>query len=72
MVIGKHSGSNSIKAKFREYGINLSEEDAQEILSRCRQMAIDKKRSLFDKEISCIHQDLMKEKALDNYVEEYL
>lgn len=72
MVIGKHSGSNSIKAKFLEYGIELSEEDAQEILSRCRQMAIDKKRSLFDKEIGYIYKDLMKERALSNYTEEYL
>lgn len=62
MVIGKHSGSNSIKAKFREYGNEISEEESQEILTRCRQMAIDKKRSLFDKEIVYVYKDLLRER----------
>ncbi|PKM77306.1 MAG: homocitrate synthase [Firmicutes bacterium HGW-Firmicutes-15] len=62
MVIGKHSGSNSIKAKFREYGNEISEEESQEILNRCRQMAIDKKRSLFDKEIVYVYKDLLRER----------
>ncbi len=62
MVIGKHSGSASIRAKFREYGIDITNADSEEILARCRQMAIDKKRSLFDKEIVCIYEDLMKER----------
>ncbi len=62
MVIGKHSGSNSIKAKFKEYGIAITEEDAQEILSGCRQVSIDKKRSLFDKEIVGVYKDLLRER----------
>lgn len=62
MVIGKHSGSASIKAKFFEYGLDLQAGDAGEILARCRQMSIDKKRSLFDKEIVCIYEDLLKER----------
>jgi len=62
MVIGKHSGSASIKAKFFEYGLDLQAGDAREILARCRQMSIDKKRSLFDKEIVCIYEDLLKER----------
>ena len=63
MVIGKHSGSHSIIAKFLEYGIGISDEDAQEILARCRQLAISKKRSLFDKEIVCIYEDIVREKG---------
>ncbi len=62
MVIGKHSGSASIKAKFFEYGLDLQAGDAREILARCRQMSIEKKRSLFDKEIVCIYEDLLKER----------
>jgi homocitrate synthase NifV len=62
IVIGKHSGSASIKAKFREYGIEISEDDAQEILTGCRDMAIDKKRSLFDKEIVSVYKDLLRER----------
>ena len=65
MVIGKHSGSASIKAKFREYGIELVEGDAEEILTRCRQMSINKKRSLFDKEIVCAFEDMMREREIN-------
>jgi len=61
-VLGKHSGSASVKAKFREYGIELSNEAAQEILKRIRQMAIDKKRSLFDKELMYIYEEFTKER----------
>ena len=62
MVIGKHSGSASIRGKFREYGIAITDQDSEDILVRCRQMAIDKKRSLFDKEIVCIFEDLLRER----------
>jgi len=61
IVIGKHSGSAAIKSKFMEYGVELSDEDAQEILARCRQMAIDKKRSLFDKEMVYIYKGYLAE-----------
>lgn len=61
IVIGKHSGSAAIKSKFMEYGVEISEADAQEILHRCRQMAIDKKRSLFDKELAYIYKGFMAE-----------
>jgi homocitrate synthase NifV len=64
MVIGKHSGSNSILAKFREYGIEISKDEAEAILAKCRQMAISKKRSLFDKEIVYIYDEILKEKGL--------
>lgn len=62
IVIGKHSGSAAIKSKFMEYGVELSEEDAQEVLGRCRQMAMDKKRSLFDKEMAYIYKGYLAEK----------
>lgn len=63
IVIGKHSGSAAIKAKFMEYEIDLNEQDAQGILTRVRQMSIDKKRSLFDKEIMCIYEDYRRERV---------
>lgn len=59
LVIGKHSGSHSILAKFREYGIELTAEQAQEILSDVRQMAIELKRALFDKELMYIYNDYL-------------
>lgn len=65
IVIGKHSGTAAIKAKFREYGIELTEVEAADILERVRAMAVDLKRSLFDKELAYIYEDYMahKEKA---------
>jgi len=63
IVIGKHSGSAAIKSKFKkEYGIELSEVEASDILAKVREMSIELKRSLFDKELMYIYQDYMKER----------
>ena len=62
MVIGKHSGSASIRAKFsKEYFIELDNKEAAEILERVRAMSIRLKRSLFDKELMYIYEELKKE-----------
>ena len=57
LVLGKHSGGASISAKFKEYGIELSSEEAQAILEVVRRVAIQLKRALFDKEIMYIYHD---------------
>ncbi|GFP22552.1 2-isopropylmalate synthase [Candidatus Hakubella thermalkaliphila] len=57
LVIGKYSGKASILAKFREYGIELSEEEAEVILRHVRATAIQLKRALFDKELVYIYED---------------
>ena len=62
IIIGKHSGSAAIRSKFREYLINLSDQEAADILTRVRQMSIDKKRSLFDKELMYIYEEYMRER----------
>ncbi len=63
IVIGKHSGSAAIRSKFiKEYGLELPDPIIQEVLKRARQMSIDLKRSLFDKELMVIYEELMKEK----------
>lgn len=62
IIIGKHSGSAAIKSKFVEFGIDINGAMAQEVLARVRQMSIDKKRSLFDKEIMYIYEELLKER----------
>ena len=51
IVIGKHSGTASIRSKFHEYGIDMDEQEAADLLELARLQAIDKKRSLFDKEL---------------------
>jgi homocitrate synthase NifV len=64
IVIGKHSGTASIKAKFlKEYGKEISEEEADEILRRVRNFAVDMKRSLFDKELMYIYEDMLRDQA---------
>ena len=57
IVIGKHSGSNAIANKFAEYGIHLEEGEANEILEKVRSMAVELKRSLFDKELVYIYEE---------------
>ena len=57
LVIGKHSGRASILVKFREYGIELSEEEAEVILKHVRATAVQLKRALFDKELVYIYED---------------
>jgi homocitrate synthase NifV len=57
IVVGKHSGSRTIYRKFQEFGIELSDLDADEILAMVRQTAIELKRALFPKEIMYIYQD---------------
>ncbi len=57
LVVGKHSGTHSIVMKFMEYGIELTDEEAQNILTEVRRLAVELKRALFDKELVYIYQD---------------
>ncbi len=62
IVIGKHSGSAAIRSKFaKEYFLELSNQEAAEILERVRATSIRLKRSLFDKELMYIYEELKKE-----------
>ena len=63
LVIGKHSGSKMIKYKFQEFGIKVSDVEADEILARARRLAVEVKRSLFDKELMYIYQDYQRSRA---------
>lgn len=63
IVIGKHSGSKSLKVKFAEYGIHLDDEEANQLLPKIRATAVDLKRSLFDKELVYIYEDVMGKRA---------
>ncbi len=64
IVIGKHSGSTAIKMKFVEYGIDLSDEEAADLLKAVRSVTVDMKRTLFDKELMYIYEDYLYEKKL--------
>lgn len=62
IVIGKHSGTASIKNKFAEYGIHLEEQEAQVILEKVRSLTVELKRPLFDKELVYIYEEAIGKK----------
>ncbi|NLA11412.1 MAG: homocitrate synthase [Firmicutes bacterium] len=59
IIIGKHSGGTAIKSKFVEYGIALSDEEADALLAAVRSAAVELKRPLFDKELMYIYEDYL-------------
>ena len=63
LLVGKHSGSHTIVHKFREFGIELTHEDATALLAMARSMAVELKRALFDKELIYIYNDYLKIKG---------
>jgi len=60
LVVGKHSGSHTILHKFKEFDIELTDKQANEILALARAMSIDLKRPLFDKELMYIYNEYTK------------
>lgn len=60
LVVGKHSGSHTISHKFKEFGIDLTDKQANEILALARDMSVDLKRHLFDKELMYIYNEYKK------------
>ena len=65
IVIGKHSGKAAIVNKFLEYGIDIDDNLAEEILKKVRELAVMLKRRLFDKELVQIYKDLVKDKSVN-------
>ena len=57
IVVGKHSGSHTILHKFKEFEIDLTDKEANDILAMARSMSVDLKRPLFDKELMYIYKD---------------
>ena len=57
LVVGKHSGSHTILHKFKEYNIELTDKEANDMLAMTRSMSVDLKRPLFDKELMYIYRD---------------
>jgi len=62
LVVGKHSGSHTILHKFKEFDIELTDKQANDILGLARSMSIDLKRPLFDKELMYIYNEYAKKK----------
>lgn len=66
IVIGKHSGKAAVVNKFKEFDIDISDEDANLVLEEIRRASVRLKRSLFDKEIASIYKDILAEKKRNN------
>ncbi|MGL5694195.1 MAG: homocitrate synthase [Peptostreptococcaceae bacterium] len=64
IVIGKHSGKAAIVNKFREYDINLNDDDARLMLEAVRALSIRAKRTLFDKELVQLYHDIKKHRHI--------
>lgn len=62
IIIGKHSSAAAVKQKFREYGTEISDDDAQNILAKIQETSISLKRSLFDKELIYLYEEYLREK----------
>jgi homocitrate synthase NifV len=66
ILVGKHSGSHTIHFKFaNEFGIELPDELAREILARARALAVKRKRALFSKELVLIYKEVCEDRSLD-------
>ena len=63
IVIGKHSGKAAIVNKFKEYNIELTNEEASVILEMVRSTSVRLKRSLFDKEIVGLYKEYKRQLA---------
>ena len=57
IVIGKHSGRAAVVNKFKEYNIDLTDEESTGILELVRSTSVRLKRSLFDKEIVQLYKE---------------
>lgn len=65
IVVGKHSGSHTILHKFKEYDIELTDKESNDILAMTRSMSVDLKRPLFDKELMYIYKEYKSKKKED-------
>jgi homocitrate synthase NifV len=58
IVVGKHSGTATLRKKFAEFDMELPEEKAKQLLESVRKHAIELKRPLFDKELVQLYYEL--------------
>lgn len=61
IIIGKHSGSKAIIHKFNaEFGVDIDQDIARELLERVRSMAVELKRPLFSKELMLLYKEIQR------------
>ncbi|MBE6071990.1 MAG: homocitrate synthase [Clostridium butyricum] len=57
ILIGKHSGRAAVVNKFKEYNIDLTDEESKGILELVRSTSVRLKRTLFDKEVVQLYKE---------------
>lgn len=55
LVVGKHSGTALIKAKFAQWDIGLSQSQAEWIVKKVRELAVAEKRPVSDKQLKQLY-----------------
>ena len=63
ILIGKHSGRAAIVNKFKEYNIDLTDEESKGILELVRSTSVRLKRTLFDKEVVQLFKEYQRLKS---------
>ena len=58
ILVGKHSGTATLRKKFQEFNMELSNEKSKQLLEEVRKYAIELKRPLFDKELVQLYHEL--------------
>jgi len=56
LVLGKHSGTSSVLARFKELGIALSREEAVRLMERVREKSQEVRRPLKDRELRRLYR----------------
>lgn len=62
-ILGKYSGTDSLKLKLAERGISISDTEAAALVMRIRSKAVSLKRALFDEEVVDLYQECRREVA---------
>ncbi len=58
LVVGKHSGTASIHAKFRNWNIHLSQEEGNTLLKQVRKLAVEQKKQVDDLVLFDLYQSI--------------
>ncbi|ABR47523.1 homocitrate synthase [Alkaliphilus metalliredigens QYMF] len=64
ILIGKHSGSAAIKNRLSFHGIHIDDASSYELLIKVRNVSIALKRSLNDKELLSLYEEVLRERNL--------
>lgn len=60
VVIGKHSGTTSLKAKFEEWGLPLEARVAKQLLAKIRRLAVAKKNIVEDMQLKRLYYRMIR------------